>query len=113
MQVKIYVNVVDAKNSSQRCLNLESTVDFMALCDEREAVKPFVEMVLNWICNSALVVDMVEKIDNMAWKDNSATFQSALVGKRSALQTNCPMYRDMNAVVSPEKILTMTVNLEI
>ena len=112
MKMKISAEVVDAKNSSQRCLNFESAVDFIALCDEREAVKPFVEMILDWICNSAFVVDMVEKVDDIVWEGNVATFHTALVEKKSALQRNCPMYRDMNAAVTPNKFLTLTINFE-
>lgn len=109
MKLKVDVEVTEAKGTPRRCLSFGATTEFVNIFEERGIIIAFVRKVIELLVDTVLDEEADFNPDSVVWNGNVAKIHIELRKRKSALQRECLMYREMNKPVLPEKFLDMVV----
>lgn len=112
MKVKINAEVVDANDNSRKLISIDTICDCVMIHDDdiiRDQIIALVEKLVQWIPGMFRGIESCGMGD-VVWDGHKATIQVALQKRKSALQTECPLYKDMNKECPPEKFIVMDVS---
>ena len=112
MEMKITAEVIDATDNSRKWMRLDTICDCVMIQDDdifRDQIIALVEKLVLWIPGLFWGIEACD-IGDVVWNGHKATIQVALQKRKSALQTECPMYKDMNKECSPERYIVFEVS---
>ena len=106
MKLRIKAEVAEAKGAPRKCLSFDAATEFENTCEEHSMVGMLAEKMVELIADTVMRKDAEFNSKDIEWNGSAASLHIGLREKKSTLQRECPMYRDMGKPFLPEKSLS-------